>query len=487
MRPPLPLAAWALALSLPPAAFAAPAPPAEVGDPAKEWTVAAAAFDTSALDAADRLAGDLVPRTLASAAFSVGRRRYDPDEREAYARRLQDAALELAVKDLASKQASRDALLFAGNAEWKYRVDLAKADGAVSSARAAFDSARSARAVVPAEKPVKAAKANEGGAFFAAPKNGEERSFCAKNGYDALLLGSVESFYGRLAVSVRLYSPHLDRDLFADSTVFSAADRDAALSELSLRLSSAVSGSPPALLAVRTEPPDADILLDGQLSGRGRVGPVERRPGEARILAEAPGHESFEATVPIAVGERTDVEISLPPLRTRTLRFAVRNGEGGDSAGNVRVGGLHAGVPAETVLPEGRLAHLEADDGGRRQASAVVRADADGVVSLSLVPALPAGATPTEDARRAFYGAFGRFSLILPFAFIVSGIGNSYADAATAYGSTSLAESASLAGTVGTALWAAAGVFVAESVFRFIRYVDSSGARAARRIDIVGP
>ena len=456
-------------------------------DPKPEWTIAVAAFDTTSLDASERLAGDLVAGKLAASLPSIATRSYLEAERKAYAASLAAAKVDSSAKVLAAKQSTRDALLFSGLGDWKYRKELKGAEMAVRTAREAYDASLVAVPEVAAEKPVKAAKENADGVLVAAPEPGQERAVCLQRSYDALLLGRVESYYGRTAVSVRLFSPYLNADLYADETMFSVANREQALSELARRLAAAVSGKTQSVFSVAVDPKGADIQLSGSLAGKGRVGPLERDPGTVLVEAELAGYERFRESFDLIPGERVELNISLPPLQANDLVIRALDGDGHHAEASVRLDGLYFGrTPLGTELPRERLSFVQVETLDDRGAVAVVRSDASGSVSLSLIPNLPGDAMPTEDARKKFYGAFGRFSVAMPIAFFVSGLAFSYENASVRYdGSSELAKLADRAAFASTVLWTATTAFAAESVFRFIRYLKRSGERAAKlaRVD----
>jgi hypothetical protein len=429
----------------------------------------------------------LVTGKLAEALFAVPARTFSDAEKDAYGSHLAAIRLESAAKKLADKRAERDALLFSGKSGWKYRKDLGKADASVEEARAAYDAVLSTEPEVSAEKPLVAAAENSGGSWFVPPKSGEERTFCLLRSYDALLLGRVESLFGRTAVSVRLYSPYLDADLYADEVVFSVAKREAALTELSLALAAAASGKIRASLSVSAEPGTADIHLSGVFSGKGTVGPLARDPGITVVEAELAGHEGFREELDLAPGEDVSLSVSLPPIERTDLAVKAFDSFGAASGGILRVDGLYSGpLPLDVSLPRNRLSFVQAEIGADLSASAVVRGDDPGTVRLNLTPGLPPKATPTEDARRKFYGAFGRFSLAMPLAFFFSGLAFSYENASIVYDdSKELAAMADRAAFASAALWTLSTAFAAESVVRFARYLRTSGERAVRpaRID----
>jgi len=520
-----------------------------VVDPSPAWIVAVTAFNTEKLVASDRLSGDLIVNRLSFALSNVGKRRYTDAERGAYMRYLVTKATDAAVKELAAKQAARDALLFSGLENWKYEAELKKADEAVRAAREAYELSRHALAEVAPVKDLKIAKENAARALVPLPKIGEERSLCEQHKYDALLLGQVESFYGRTFVSIRLYSPFLNTNLYSDETTFSTTDRETVLAELSFRLAAAASGTPPALVSVRVDPPEADVHLNGVFSGSGSVGPVERAPGPLRVTAERFGYERLETMIDVFPAERTDVAITLPAFKTSSVAVDAFGVSGEKTESKVRLNGLYIGrTPMTLTIPQGMYSFVQLESSDEKSAdqkfadkrtedqgagdqgavdlthissdrltsdelssdgpvsdgklsddttanrpsekssafSTVVNTQTDGSISLKLVELLPKNATPTEDARKVFYGALGRFFLCMPIAFIVSGMASSYENAAIVYNSTALTDVTSQMKLASTILWTVSGAFAVETIIRLVNYLRNSGSRAAKSTPING-
>lgn len=478
-------------------AAAVPASFAAGGDADGAWVVGIAAFDTAGLPLADRLAGDLMVRDLARAVEAVDSRLLDADERAAYERHLKAAAVATAAADHEAARAARDALLFKGAAAWKYREEKAKADEAVTQAREKFDEVVAAAVEAAATMPVSVAREKDELVFTSAPAAGLERVFCFDRGCDALLTGAVRPYYGRSLVTVRLYSPYLDRALYADRTIFSVEERDRALGELRGRLTAAISGLAPASIAVRTDPEDADVYLGGLLVGKGAVGPLELVPGAVSVGAAAAGREPFAEKVEIGSGEEVSLTITLPAIPSATFGVDAYGLDpaGADPAGaaeaegtpakdapiRLSVGGLYrADAPASLTLDRGKSAYLTADSGAAF-AAAVIRPDQSSAYVLPLTPKPPKDARPVEDARGAFYAAFGRFSVCLPLAFLATGLGTSYENAAIVYDSATLEGRSDQARIASTTLWTITGIFAVEAVFRFVRYVSAAADRAVDR------
>lgn len=490
----------------------------------KDWVFCVTAFDVSALSATQRLVGELSARRLARELESVGLRRRLPEEASAYADFADNEARAAAGKELAEKRAARAELLYSGHPGWKYRKELAKADAAVDAAEEKFLKAEKARSVVEIEATVKLSEKNAKGGLPPEPKAGELGIFCTDNKLDALLMGSVEPYYGRMRLKTRLYSRYLRSFIEEDEIVFSSEDREVALEELSQRLSAFVGGVPPGALAVTTEPAEADIVVDGKLIGHGSVGPIEKRPAPTRIEVNSPGYEGAEVTVDLESGELSKVSIDLNPLAMDELAVetiepkqkdggtnesvtspaepAVQQAEAAaqpaemtvqpaEAAGTpvepagtaelndvaVRLGAMHVGVaPMVLTLPAGRMAYIEVETKTGFGASSVV--SQGGTLVLQLKPLPGKDAKPVENARHRFYRAFGRFSIALPIAFFMSGMAQVYENAATWSGDADKEASGERVRLWANVAVAAAVSFFAESAVRCAIYLHEANARA---------
>lgn len=457
---------------------------APIVDPTPDqWTLAFATFDTSSLEAENRLAGDLIARDLVAAMGTLKDRILTEAERNAYASYLKGLAVDRAASAIASRRSSRDALLYAGYSPSKYRVEVRKTLDSLAEAQTAFDKVMAAQATIPTVKSVVKAKDNADGALLAAPKPGEERTLCLSRNADALLLGSVSAYYGRLYVQVRLYSPYLQGNLYTDSTVFSTENRDAALTELGRRLAAAILGRPPARVAVTVQPPEADVTVDGAQVGVGEVAPREVAPGTLEVEASARGYRPFKEEIPASSGESVKLRIVLPPIPTTPISVRALGSDGLEQGTRLYIGGLYVGTTPITLnAPLDSSLYLDAEVPSMGAGAVVIGPPYSGSeVTMTLLPLRDPAAKPVETARRGFYGAFARFSVSLPLAFILSGIATSYRNSAIAYNSTDLGDLSLKVGYAAAGLWSLTGVFAVESIYRFIRYLRNSNERAVKR------
>lgn len=130
-----------------------------------------------------------------------------------------------------------------------------------------------------------------------------------------------------LSVVDRDYSLHLELlDTRSNTVVAEFAERCAlcGLAEARARLADGAAGllaplltkpATPAMLEIRSDPPGAQIELDGLPAGRA---PFERAtsPGPHRVRATLPGHQISEREVSLVDGERSTLRITLTPTPT---------------------------------------------------------------------------------------------------------------------------------------------------------------------------
>ena len=143
-------------------------------------------------------------------------------------------------------------------------------------------------------------------------------------------------------------------------------------------------------------------------------------------------------------------------------------------------------TPAETqagffsiYVPAGQYRYIRVDTPGGLTGEAIVRGNdpADEIRVVRLEPRRLPGKDdkPVEVKRRKFYGAYGRFWIALPLAFFINGISQSYAYSYNSSGgSQTMYDRANTAYYVSIGAWAAAGIFLAESLIRMGIYIHTA-------------
>jgi hypothetical protein len=82
---------------------------------------------------------------------------------------------------------------------------------------------------------------------------------------------------------------------------------------------------------------------------------------------------------------------------------------------------------------------------------------------------------PVEKSRRNFYGAYGRFWIVLPAAFILGGVYNSYLAAYNHSPTQAMYDDTQRYWIISTGTAVLAGAALAETFYRIYRYVRTAG------------
>jgi len=437
-----------------------------------QWKLSVCALDASALSESQRLIADTLIRSLVRSLAAADTRLRDAAETETYAALAWQEARRKAGDALAAKRAERDALFFKGYRDWKYRSALEKLEAAIVELEKEAAVVRGQAPQITPEPAVIIDGEDGNGLFTAAPPSGQEADYCREKNVDALLTGALDPYYGRFRLRLRLYGAVTGAVLLEDVLLFSPENQEAALAESAGRLLAAVSNRPAAALEVTVEPGDALIVVDDVVAGRGSTGAREMPPGKTAVELSRSGYVDRSFSIDLHPGELSRLETSLAPLAREALEVSV------DGGGSVYHGVTYAGSSPAMVLIRSDIPEyiqVEGPDGSSAQA---VVAGQTGSLALSPLPQPDPAAKPVDAGRRQFYGAYGRFWLALPAAYLLSGMANTYIDAANYYGDPSIFDEAYTGYYASVAVWTLAGVFLAESIYRLARYVYISNRRS---------
>jgi hypothetical protein len=323
-----------------------------------EWVLSVTAFDVSALPEPQKVIGELLQRSLVDSLNAVSYRiRVSPEyawyEGRAWARDQGAAA-----KALAAKREERDKLLFLGEPDWRYRRNLKTLEKEIEKLEEALRKTMSEKPPVEEEPVFHLTQENQDGKFPSPPESGKEYWFCREQKADAFLAGTVREYYGRIYIALSLYAAYTDTYIYEDQIIFSPNEIAGATEELSGRLSSAVSGSPPAEIAVSTGLPESVILINRSFAAQGELERQERPPGKVTVEILAPGYESAQKELELKGGELTEITANLQPLDLGPVQ--VESGQG--SKLSLYLGAQYMGEPPLTLmLPLNRLEHLYAE------------------------------------------------------------------------------------------------------------------------------
>ena len=431
-----------------------------------EWVLVITAFDVSALPPARQVVGDLLAKSLMAKLQAVAYRTRFSSEYVYYKDYAWSKDRAAAAKALAEKRAKRDDLVFQGYPEWKYRKELAALEKELEKLEQDLKAVEKTPPPVASEPVFTLAETNKAGAFPKAPGTGGEYRFCVNQKADGFLAGSVIEYYGRLYTRVRLYTRYTGSFQYEEEAIFSIEDTQQVIDELMDRVAARVSGSTPASIMVHGEPEDAVIFIDGAFAGQGNVGPLEHPPGKVEVEGFSQDRQTMSAEVELNPGELAELYINLPPLNDNALTLTAPDGEA-----RVYRGGLYLGnTPLSVTVPTGRSVffHIETPDG---KTASTITGGADPVIALN--PRFPP-AGRVAKARRGFYGAWARFWIALPTAFLLQGISDAQARAYTASGNSEMAQGVQTGQIISVGAWALFGLVTGEVLYRAGIYIYST-------------
>jgi hypothetical protein len=390
-----------------------------------------------------------------------------------------------AAQTLAAKRGERDLVLYQGDPEWKYRKRLKAIDAEIQKLEKALIETEAEIPLIVLEPGFKLTEENTKGNFPAPPGEGGEYRFCVTQKADAFLTGKIIEFHGRFYVTLRMYTRYTRSFQYEDNVIFSTETTDQMVNTLAGRLVAAVSGMPLGAVVVHTMPEDAQarIFIDGSLAGQGETGVIEHPAGTIEIESFAEQHEAVSMPLELRSGELAELYIHLQPLSRGALNITVPDKPGA----SIYRGALYIGqtpLSMDTPMhhyeyyrvetPEGEHASvvLSIEDSRTKSARALQgTAEPGGTLVLKTRRPPPEGTKPVEKARRRFYGAYGRFWLTLPVAFVIQGIYSSQIAGYQAHPTIELYEDIMVTQKISIGAWIVFGAVSAEFVVRTVLYL----------------
>jgi TolB-like protein len=372
-----------------------------------EWILCVTAFDYSLLPPARRIAGDVFTRDLLTKLESVNYRFRISPEYAYYESYAWQQEVNAAAKALSNKQNERSQLLFRGEPDWRYRQSLKRIDAEIEKLQETLAQKEAEKPLINTGPSFGLSQANNSGTYPAPPNPGEERRFCQSQKADAVLIGQIREFHGRYYINLRLFTLYTNSWVYDDDIIFSLEDSDAAVDEITARLSAVLAGTRPATVAITADPPESQILINRGYAGRGMVEARERPPGEVTIAVGADDYVSETVVVDLGAGEQVDIAVTLTPL----LYSHVQIGAPGYDGALVYQGSMYIGeAPLILRLPIGQLNYVTVENHTKETAKAVFVApdmpDMSYDISLKLKKPYPSGQRRVNKARSWYYWAW---------------------------------------------------------------------------------
>jgi hypothetical protein len=444
-----------------------------------EWLLCVTQFDYSMLPASQRISGNVITRTLLDTLKSVSYRLRISPEYAYYEGYAWWQSVNAAAKALSQKQDERSLLLFKGDPDWRYQINVKKIDADIEKLKEALAKKEAERPLVNNEPVFNLVQANLNGTFPDPPKPGGERRFCQSQKADAFLLGLVREFHGRFYIELKLYVLYANDYVYEDEIIFSMDDIAGAVDEITGRLTSALAGNKPAVIAVKADPPQAQILINRAFAGRGTVEEREHPPGKITVAVSADGYTPELAETDRGSGENTEIEVSLSPLLFSNAHIDVPGALG------VRLyhGALYVGeAPYNLRMPIDTLGYVVAEAGNGRTAEIVFPApdmpDESFDFSIKLNKPSPPGQKRVNKARSNYYWSWGATWGAAIFAWVANGYFTSMNDALPYSSSRELWENTETWRYIYTGSLILLGVAAAYNIFELTRYLYTSTEKA---------
>ncbi|MCL1814757.1 MAG: hypothetical protein FWG27_02905 [Treponema sp.] len=444
-----------------------------------------AAFDVSALPPSQQVLGSVLQKDLALELSRIYYRQRSGEELARYEELAWAASLHEAASRLAAKREERDALLYRGVPDWKYRKELKRIEDELKELKAAFQKAESEYPLVAERALFRMSTVNTEGNFPPPPEPGGEEIFLRTHNADALLEGTFRLLYGRIYAEFRLFTRGASF-VYKDTAIFSPEDLNAASDELKSRFLGALCNSEPARLTLRSEPDHARLEINGRTVQNGKT--LELPPGPVIVRASAENHQSEVRELELEGGDAEEITFVLKPFTMEILGVTFPEPDSSVYMGALYLGG-NPSETAETTgeardtaepepgffsvyIPAGQYRYIRVDTEDGLTGEAIVKGTPGSEVRIiTLEPRRLPGKNerPVEDFRRKFYGAYGRFWIALPAAFFINGISQLYYNSYNmTSGNHGMYDSARY---VSIGAWSLAGVFLVESLVRMGIYV----------------
>ena len=308
------------------------------------------------------------------------------------------------AKAVAAKQNERSMLIFKGDSGWRYRRNLERIDEDIKKLYLELEEIDNNAPVINEQPVFGLVKDNLENKFPDAPITGNEYQFCLEHKSDALLTGSVIMFHERFVVTLRLYTIYTQSFLWEDSVIFSHDDLENAVDEYTRSLIIALSGSEPVILAVKAEPEETLLLINGAFAGRGETSKMEYPPGTITIDASAPEHKNLTFETELFSGDYTEIDINLRPVEYVNVEIP------GTFEGKIYHGALYVGeAPLTLRLPLNQMDYIELETHDNAKAAAVFHSfgEAELTHSLALPEPIQSAKGSVDRARRNFYWSWG--------------------------------------------------------------------------------
>jgi len=393
--------------------------------------IAWAELDSGELGDEFRNASVLVPRQLRAALYFLKDRYPDPEESAQFFGRAKSSALEAARTALASAKAARDLIALTVRDPDQRLMDLEKAEKAVLEARTKLSELLSVDPDYPEQEldsipaiPVSHLVDQSEGMLIAPVQ--DPVATCAEKKVDILVYGRIRPSGSFLIIEMAVFNAVLGRDVWS-GTDYSAPDAlDLVVDSLTRPIAEALLGKPYALVTYRTDPPDAELTVEGK-----RVDSAYHlffEEGFHEYSAEAPGYQPFTSFFSSTPGKNLTIEISLKQLPS--VGFAL---ESDPQGAKIHLDGVQLGNAPVVVEGVAFPRVIRMSMPGFEDVQMTVRPES--LLEDMTISMLPSDGLSFDgrfdDKKARFYHSLGWFIVSLPVTVLTGGLFQTYYNAST--------------------------------------------------------
>jgi hypothetical protein len=442
-------------------------------DQAKEWTVGFSVFTAEGLSSENAYLAFSLPLLLKDEVSGLETHTYSREERAQARAAIVSRELITTEQGITKIRKERDALLFSDTPPAATALQSVEVRLAAILARLDYLQRLDASKVdVATEKPVKLKEGTGVGNLLDAPLV-PEAVYCARQGLDLLIGGSLQEVQGYLVMDAWAYDAAQDKVVFS---IREASQRDelyASLPGQGSDLATVILGTEWSRIAFAPEPPSASLYVDGKLVASGSAPSLYLSPGDHDVKITSPGCADETRHIILAAGQESALAVTLVKRETGSVSIA------SDPTGaNLYLDSIWMGrTPFSLEKPVTRSRGILSLP-GFYDLPFSVGPDSPPAMSFSLQKDIGPRDTAQKKARDEFYASFGWFAVSLPLPLF------SYAFYVDNYvlGFNTGSPSAQLTGQVfyysyyaGVAISAALFTWM---VFRIIHYVSVSNGIA---------
>jgi hypothetical protein len=307
------------AVPVPPAA--PPAAPAPVNpstpdlsipkDTSDTWQIGISVFSSSGLSPDNAYLAYSLPLLLKDEVSGLGMHTYQPEESDRARQAIISREILAAEKSVTAAWKERDALLF--NEIPEGAPARSAAESRLRAARARLDFVRSlpsSRVDLAGQKKVTLKEGTGAGKLLETPAV-PPGVYCAQQGIDLLVGGSIQEVQGYLILDIWAFDPLKGANVFTSRNAATREELHASLTGFGREIAGAILGRPWALVAFAPDPPDTALYVDGDLAASGASPALYLYPGPHALRLSAAGYNDVTQYVSLAPGESARIENSL--------------------------------------------------------------------------------------------------------------------------------------------------------------------------------